>query len=249
VWRQEKAIAPGQFHWGYAGSVLAVADLNADGLDELINVYPVCYWVADGRTGKLIEAMELSSRKNLPAWAAYGEPIVWDFTGGGMPQVLLDSPYILALLHVNGRPIWHGLPRADYPTGVEKDNVGETTSVRHCLIDFDGDGRFEIASGGYKDGVRAIDPKDGRILWRLAAPAPTCEKVAAVNIDGQAGDELIYPSGDKLIAITGDRRQGRVLWTWQGPAALSMPAIADIDGDGKAEIIVRSADGAIHCLE
>jgi hypothetical protein len=248
LWRQEKAVAPGQFHWGYAGSVTGVADVNGDGLDELINVYPVCYWVADGRTGKLIEAMELSSRKHLPAWAAYGEPIVRDFAGGGTPEVLLDSPYILALLQRSGRSIWHGLPRADYPTGVERDNVGETTATRHCLIDFDGDGRFEIASGGYKDGVRAIDPSNGKVLWRLKAPDPTCEKVAAVNIDGQGGDELIYPAGDKLIAVTGDRTQGRILWTWQGPAALSMPAIADIDGDGKAEIVIRSADGTIHCL-
>jgi len=250
VWRQEKAVSPsGQFHWGYAGSVLAVADMNADGLDELINIYPVCYWIADGRTGKLIEAADLASRKALPAWAAYGEPIVRDFTGSGEPEVLLDSPYILALLRRDGQPVWHGLPRADYPTGAPQDNVGETTDTRHCLIGFSGDGRFAIAASGYKDGVRTIDPKDGKILWRLSAPKPTCEKVAAADINGDGGDELIYPAGNDLIAITGDGRQGRVLWTWKGPTALSMPAIADVDGDGKAEIVVRSADGVIHCLE
>jgi hypothetical protein len=87
------------------------------------------------------------------------------------------------------------------------------------------------------------------VLWALSTPDPTCHKVCAADIDGRRGDELIYPSGNNLIAVTGDRTSGRILWTWQGPAALSMPAIADSDGDGKAEILVRSADGVIHCLE
>src|SRR5439155_11464165 len=155
VWRQEKALLPDQFTWGYAGIPPGVADLDGDGLDELISLYPVCFWVADGRTGRLIRGVELASRKNLPAWAAYGEPMIHRFTGKQTAEVLLDSPYILALLDANGRPIWHGLGRADYPTNGA--GVGETTSIKHALVDFAGDGTFQIASAGYGDGVRAID--------------------------------------------------------------------------------------------
>jgi len=46
-----------------------------------------------------------------------------------------------------------------------------------------------------------------------------------------------------------DRSAGRVLWTWQAPAALSMPAIADADNDGKAEIVLHDADATVHCLD
>ena len=67
-------------------------------------------------------------------------------------------------------------------------------------------------------------------------------------IDGQGGDEIIYPAGNTLVVITGDRTAGRVLWTWQGPAALSLPAIADVDGDSLAEIVVQDANATIHCL-
>jgi outer membrane protein assembly factor BamB len=111
-----------------------------------------------------------------------------------------------------------------------------------------GDGTFAIASAGYGDGVRAIDPSDGKVLWSLAAPAPTCPRVVAADIDGRKGDELLYVAGNKLLAVTGDRHAGKLLWEWTGPARLSMPAIADVDGDGFAEIVVQAADGGVYCL-
>ncbi len=248
VWTQLKA-AKGGIQWGYAGIPLAVADINTDGLDELVNLYPVAFWTADGRDGNLIAIKDLSSRTDLPAWAAYGEPMVRDFNGDGKPEVLLDSGYILALLDTVGKPIWHGLGRADFPTSPGEGNVGETTGVRHALTDFDGDGRFEIASAGYGDGVRAIDPADGKKLWSLKAPTPTCNRCTSADIDGRPGDELLYVAGDTLVTITGDRTAGRILWEWKGPANLSLPAIADTDADGQAEIIIQTAEGTVCCLD
>ena len=77
---------------------------------------------------------------------------------------------------------------------------------------------------------------------------PTCPRVAAVDIDGRKGDELLYVAGSNLVAITGDRSAGRILWEWQGPAKLSLPAIADLDGDGLAQIIVQTAEGTVYCV-
>ena len=248
VWQQEKAAMAGQFNWGYAGIPPAVADLDGQGLDQLISLYPVCFWVADGRTGRLVRGVELANRKALSAWAAYGEPMIYGFTGRRQAEVLLDSQYILAMLDASGAPVWHGLARADFPTGPNEGNVGQTTAVKHALVDFAGDGGFAIASAGYGDGVRAIDARSGKILWSLAAPAPTCHRMVAADIDGRPGDELLYAAGSRLIAITGDRSAGRILWEWQGPATLSMPAIADMDGDGLAEILVQAADGTVYCL-
>ena len=220
AWTRDKAILPGEFHWGWAGTPLATVDLNEDGRDELTSLHPVCFWIADGKDGTITAGKDLASRKALPAWAAYGEPLVHDFNQDGSPEILLDSPYILALLDRSGKPLWHGLGRSDFPVQSGDGNVGETTSCKHALVDLDGDGVFEIASAGYGDGVRAIDPCSGTRLWSLAAPAPTCPRVAAANIDGQGGDEILYVAGNLLVAITGDRGSGRVLWTWQGPADL-----------------------------
>ncbi len=248
LWTHDKAELPGQFRWGYAGVPLAAADVNADRLDELISLYPVCFWTAEGQTGRIIAGKELASRRDLPAWAAYGEPMVFDFNGDGRSEVLLDSPYILALLDLSGKPLWHGPGRVDFPVQGDEGNVGQTTACKHALTDIDGDGKFEIASAGYGDGARVIDPKNGKVLWALAAPVPTGSRVAACNMDGRGGDEIFYPAGNTLVAITGDRAAGRVLWTWQGPAPLSLPAIADVNGDGLAEIVVQDAAGTVYCL-
>src|SRR5262249_20780896 len=156
---------------------------------------------------------------------------------------------LLALLDTNGAPVWHGTGRADFPTATNEGNVGQTTAVKHALADLEGDGNFAVVSAGYGDGVRAMDPRDGRILWSLAAPAPTCPRLVAGDIDGRKGDELLYVAGNKLIVITGNRRAGQLLWEWTGPARLSMPAIADVDGDGLAEIVVQAADGTVYCLD
>jgi hypothetical protein len=132
LWTRDKAELPGKFRWGYAGIPLAAAALDADRLDELVCLYPVCYWIAEGRTGRIVAGKDLAARRDLPAWAAYGEPMVYDFMGDGRPQVLLDSPYLLALLDGSGRPLWHGPGRIDFPVRPDEGNVGQTTACKHA---------------------------------------------------------------------------------------------------------------------
>ena len=203
--------------------------------------------IIGGLQGEVKDVCSLMALSGNPAGQLRREPMIHRFSGKGK-EVLLDSPYILALLDTNGTPIWHGLGRADFPTATNESNAGQTSSIKHALVDFAGDGTFQIASAGYGDGVRAIDPRDGKVLWSLPAPAPTCPRVVAVDIDGRRGGELLYVAGSKLIVITGDRSAGRILWEWQGSANLSLPAIADLDGDGLAQIIVQAADGTVHCV-
>ncbi|MBI4582062.1 MAG: hypothetical protein HY718_20360 [Planctomycetes bacterium] len=249
VWTQRKAIVRNEFQWGYAGIPPAVADLDGDGLDEIVSLYPVCFWIADGRTGEIKRGHDLANRKRLPAWAAYGEPMVWPFIATGGRQILLDSPYILALLDAAGEPIWHGAGRDDFPTTAGAGNAEDNTSIRQALADVDGDGTFEIASAGYGDSLRVMSAANGRLRWSLPAPTPTGSRVSAANIDGVGGDEILYSAGESLIAVTGDHSQGRVLWQWKAPSNLSMPAIADLDADGSAEIVIQSSDGTVFCLD
>ena len=144
LWRQEKAILPGQFIWGYAGIPPGVADLDGDGLDELISLYPVCFWVADGRTGKLKNGVELASQKKLSAWAAYGEPMVRRFTGKPEAEVLLDS-----IGAVTGMPEkFAGLPAGT--RAIQLPDAGGDVG-RHAVQLFRGPVHAALADDGTKD--------------------------------------------------------------------------------------------------
>jgi hypothetical protein len=55
-------------------------------------------------------------------------------------------------------------------------------------------------------------------------------------------------AGTKLVAITGNRSAGRMLWEWTGRARLSVPAIAGVNGNGLAEIVLQPADDRVYCL-
>jgi len=138
---------------------------------------------------------------------------------------VLDSPYILRDARHNGFPIWHGLGRADYPSN--DGSAGQTTSIKHALVDFAGDGISKLHPAGYGDGVRAIDPRDGKSFGRWPRLCPLAPGWVAVDIDGRKGDELLYAAGSKLVALQEIARPGRLLWEWQGPANLSLPAIAE----------------------
>jgi hypothetical protein len=121
-------------------------------------------------------------------------------------------------------PLWRGPRRADFPVGHGPGDTGEATSCRHALVDIDGDGAFEIASAGYGDGVRVIDPRTGRRLWSLPAPAPTRAKVAAANIDGPGKDRgraTTFAEPDHSYRRAGRDRRLNLAASPLPPAAMS----------------------------
>ena len=108
------------------------------------------------------------------------------------------------MLHAHPDPYADYRENQAYPTATNEGNASETTSVKHALVDFAGDDTFEIASAGYGDGVRAIDPRDGKVLWSLSAPMPTCPRVVAVDIDGRLEDHdctMTYRRGSRKLAV------------------------------------------------
>jgi len=112
---------------------------------------------------------------------------------------------------------------------------------------------FSTFAGGDYNGagvLHAITVKDGQLSEKWALPnviQPT-RQLAAGNIDGVPGNEIIACSSDgtvKAISASGD-----VMWT-SDPTFCLMPSIADLDQDGDVEVIVEEAilDGVTGTLE
>jgi hypothetical protein len=147
-------------------------------------------------------------------------------------------------------------------------NVDPTLAVG----DLDGDGIPEIVAPNAR-GFVALDPATGNILYRadvLADPKATPVYYfgfVLADVDGRPGDEIIaldasyYYSADASLSVLGVRNgQLQVLWqrydanqNGAGPGQnvglqffmLLAEGVADLDGDGKPEIVYAAWDGRV----
>jgi hypothetical protein len=165
--------------------------------------------------------------------------VVFDIDGDGVQEVCVAAHYRVMIF--------------DGTTGRKETELRYHQSRPYGwfgLADIDADGQMELVTiGDFQSHIDVLtyDPKKPEperlaVKWRRDIE----QNIEERRKWPQVGP---HPAGDVLVAISGDRTGGRVLWTWRGPGALSMPAIADVDGDGRAEIVVQSADGVVHCLD
>jgi hypothetical protein len=56
------------------------------------------------------------------------------------------------------------------------------------------------------------------------------------------------PVSSKQTAAGLKGKNLEVLWTRDFPAKIAMPVVADIDGDGKLEILISCANGKLYAL-
>ena len=111
---------------------------------------------------------------------------------------------------------------------------------------------FSTFSGGAYNGagvLHAISVVGGQVVdkWTVSGIQPT-RHLAAGNLDATTGAEVVACGNDGAVhAIRGD---GSPFWTTPVGQCF-MPSIADLDGDGQAEVIVEGGilDGATGTLK
>ena len=209
--------------------VSMVGDLDLDGQAELITGF-VAYR-ADGSI-----YYDKSADPDFDVY--YGPDQYGDLLGGytalanfnddPYPEIVIYNQGSIALLDHTGELLWqtqHTAPANLYPTGPL------------AVADFDGDGLPEIGIGDrYHYGV--ID-QDGSILWQY----PIVENSGFVgssvfDFEGDGVAEVLYADTEYLRVFRGT--DGKVLFQTPNPSGtfLEFPVVADVDNDGRAEIIV-----------
>jgi hypothetical protein len=147
---------------------------------------------------------------------------------------------------------WGGQLSAPYSTDIMM------TPIVIQLDDDDCDGKvtakdipeivFSTFSSGQYTGagvLHAISVVGGQVIekWSVTGVLNPTKQLAAGNIDGQPGSEIIGCGNDGAVhAFTAT---GTKLWVSE-PMTCLMPSIADLDGDGAAEVIAEGGilDGA-----
>jgi len=121
--------------------------------------------------------------------------------------------------------------------------------------DIDGDGKLEVVFGCYRNDsmVYALNAENGTLHWKFNT-APTgfegCNDVAPViyNIDSDPQVEVVVPSSCNAKTFCFNGSSGATEWVTNTRGSDSPPTIADIDKDGKLEIIHGEFGGYVICI-
>jgi len=208
---------------GGTGPFPIVADLDLDGRPEVI----LGNTALEGTTGAV--------RWQAPV--PDGLTAVGNFDSDPYPEIVLAAENDVWLLEHTGTVRWGPLSLPG----------GGTVGVP-VVADVDGDGRVEIAIGTFRS--YNLVETSGFVRWsQPAEPGPTQFSAgtsgSAFDFDGDGAFELVY--ADKLSLRIFSGRDGAVLaqqaLTSCSNVGRSYPVVADLDGDGRAEIVSGFATG------
>ena len=158
------------------------------------------------------------------------------------------------------------------------DPTGWNRSSSPALGDLDGDGVDEIVIG-HQDGIVRAFRADGSMLWAAGVAAhpdpievrsPVDSSPTIADLDGDGTPEIVVGLGSTWVngrhgGLVVLDRDGSTRWRWTGnrdfggpsgpqddgilEAVFATPAVGDVDGDGRLDIVFGGFDQRIHALD
>jgi len=166
-------------------------------------------------------------------------PAMGDVNGDGIPEVVFgsDDHSVYALRGSDGSVAWRF--QTDGP-------VRSSPTV----ADVNGDGVPEVVFGSDDSTVYALNGVDGTVIWALRCDGPIRSVPAVGDIDCDGRTEVVV-CGDDAGVYAIDGKSGELIWqsshrgARSGAIVQSAPVLADLNGDGRLEIITGSASNYI----
>jgi len=228
----------------YTGTLSAVADLDGQGGQEVVT--GITAYHADGTILWSVPA-QTSSGEDLPD----GFPGIGDFDGDGDPEVVVSADGTVRVHDgATGDVVW-GPVDVNRGTNSNGDPIPGGRIGPPTVADFDGDDTPEVGVAGANQYVTIeidLSQPDTSFtqakMWSKKTQDESSNMTGSSVFDFQGdGDaEVVY--NDELYLRVFDVETGKVLFKEPNTSftGLEYPIIADIDGDGAAEIAVSSND-------
>ena len=177
---------------------VAVADMDRDGLGDVINVSGGKVYVLSGKDGKII-----FGPVPVPGGGSGGAPTVGDFDGDGRPEFSAAGKGKYAVYDPDCKV---GASKTYCPSGRTDGILWAVTTqdisssvTGSSLFDFQGDGTVEVI---YNDECHlyVLDGKTGKQLMKLANTSRTgIEYPLIVDVDGDNNSEFVVPANNDQI--------------------------------------------------
>ncbi|MEO7837247.1 MAG: VCBS repeat-containing protein [Acidimicrobiales bacterium] len=127
-----------------------------------------------------------------------------------------------------------------------------------AIADVNGDASNDVVVGGLNGQVQVIDANGGRI-WAADAGAAVASSPAVGDVDGDGSAEVVTGAGSLEfsqqggVAIFNSNGQRRCFFATSRQAGASAvfnaPAIGDVNGDGKKDVVFGSFDHFIYAID
>ncbi|MBI4617414.1 MAG: protein kinase [Planctomycetes bacterium] len=210
----------------------AIADLDGDGtLDFALQEWDAKdVFAVSGRTGERLWTYP-TGHYNMGGMGTA------DLDGDGSPDLVAPSGdgFVHAIRGTDGAAIW----KAPSAGG----------RAPPALADLDGDGAPEVLVVSYKGRLHVLDGRTGATLWNDLAGGEALGRPAVARVEG-LGTVIVAPFGGAGAAAI-DWQRRAILWkAFEGRAVLASPVVADLDRDGRQEVVLAAYDGefAVHDL-
>ncbi len=184
----------------------------------------------DGKTGRLLWTYA------LPRGIVWGTTAVAaaDLDDDGKQELIAgDKSGRLVCLDERGRAVW----AVQLESGL---------STAPAVGDLDGDGQPEILVGTAHSTLVRIS-SDGKTVRSLAEGTPVGSSPLLCDLNGDHRAEILVGEAKGLSCYNS---KGRQLWHYSTPKTVhDAVTVADLDQDGKPEILVVDLQGQLSCLD
>ncbi len=249
--------APGGWNMS-AEDRIYVADVDGDGRDEIVVHKPAADWMAVLKwTGTELKAAWMTRDWAPGGWNMSAEDRIYvaDVDGDGRDEIVVHKPAAdwMAVLKWTGTELKAAWMTRDWAPG----GWNMSAEDRIYVADVDGDGRDEIVVHKPAADWMAVLKWTGTELkaawmtrdwapggWNMSAE----DRIYVADVDGDGRDEIVVhkPAADWMAVLKWTGTELKAAWMTRdwAPGGWNMSAedriyVADVDGDGRDEIVVH----------